>query len=319
MEQKYLIYFLVILIGFGSLGFVYSIQNTETPTVSAPPGNNQGGEGSPSNNTTVNGTILVSESSQNLVLVRNITTNNSTGNNITVNNSSVNQPTPVTGVNILQVTPSGSIPHIVEISDGISTQQYYAYCVEPTQKAQSGASLTPDGVEQSAVVLKTIKDSNPSNEDSATSAQMKIWVLVSGGSTDPSIGEGSSYANEMSSSELQSELNQAKKDIMDEYNVTEDQIGNLVKYKPVDIAGTAIISNVALSVQDSLNLNTKNAGLNNTNNTTNNTTINNTTNINVSNETNVTTETMQNTSTNQQTSNSSSGSIVYMILEFLRL
>lgn len=316
MDKKFIIFFMVFLMGFGSLGLIYAIQNTDTPTVTVPP-NNQS-EGSPGNNTTVNGTILVSESSQNLVLVRNITVNNSTGNNTTGNNSSVNQPNPVNGLTIMQVTPSGSIPHIVELSDGTSAQQYYAYCIEPTQKAQIGASLTPEGAEQSAVILKTIKNSNPSDEESATSAQMKIWVLVSGGSIDPSVGEGSSYAQEMSSSQLQSELNQAKNDIMDEYNVPEDQIATLVEYKPVDMAGTTIISNVAQSVQDSLNVNTKNIILNTTNNTTNNTTTNNTT-TNITNETNISTEPMQNNSNSETNGNTSSGNLIYMIMEFLWL
>ena len=306
MKTNYLVILVVSLMLIGSLGFVYSNPPVEIPTA-PPPGGEEGG-GSPSgNNTTVNGTILVSQSSQNLVIIRNVT--NTSGNNSSVSENPNGQV-----IKIRQVTPSGSIPHIVEVDDGTNSYQLYAYCVEPSQKAQSGASLTAEGVEGSAVILKTIKNSNPENDESATDAQMKIWVLLSGGSTDASIGEGSSYATTMSTSQLQSELDRAKNEIMDDYNVSEDQIAGLVDYKPVDVTGSTMMSNFALSVQNTLHVNPKRIKLNISNNTT----VNNTTN-NVTNQTNINVDNTQNISNSTSSGNSSTDNILQLILRLFNL
>lgn len=290
--------FLLVL---GSLGLGYSIQQTDTPTT-----NTQ--SGTPANNTTVNGTILVSESSQNLIVVTNITnkTNNTTENRGDDRTGTISR-------DWTQITKAGSIPHVVQDGSGV---QYYAYCLEPAQKAQVGADLTPLGPEKSAVILKTIKNSDPSNGESATSAQMKIWVLVTGGNTDTSTGEGASYTANMTQSEIQSGLNQAKTEIMNEYRVSEDQIGTLVEYKPMDITGSAMVTNLALQVEDTLNVNPGRFRLNVSNNTTNIT--NNTTNqTNQSNFTNETTT--QTNTTTQTTSNNSGTNMMYIILRFFNL
>jgi hypothetical protein len=315
-ETAVMVAFLLVL---GSVGLGYSIQHPETPTTYA-----QSGNETPVNNTTVNGTILVSQSSQNLIVVTNITnatgngtgnaTNNTTGN---VTNNTTNNTTGNGSVTIfldwIQITPSGSIPHVVQDSKGV---QYYAYCLEPSQKAQSGAGLASEGAEQSAVIIKTAKNSDPANDESATSAQMKIWVLVTGGNTNTNTGEGASYSANMSQSEIQSGLNQAKTDLMTEYKVSEDQLGTLVEYKPMDITGSAMVSNLALSVQDTLNIYPGRVKTNISNNTTN--TTNQT---NQTNETNITNETSTQANTsNQGTGNSNgSGNVIYIILRFFNI
>jgi hypothetical protein len=311
-DTAIIVAFLLVL---GSVGLGYSIQQPDTPTT-----NTQSGNQTPANNTTVNGTILVSQSSQNLIVVTNITnaTGNRTGNatNNTTENTTNNTTENGNGIILgdwIQITPSGSIPHIVQDSKGM---QYYAYCLEPSQKAQSGASLASEGAEQSAVIIKTIKNSDPTNDESATSAQMKIWVLVTGGNTDTSTGEGASYSANMSQSQIQSGLNQAKSDLMTDYKVSEDQLGTLVEYKPMDITGSAMVSNLALSVQDTLNIYPGRVRTNISNNTTN--TTNQT---NQTNETNITNETSaQSNTSNQNTGNTNgSGNVIYMILRFFNI
>jgi hypothetical protein len=291
MLSKPIIILLVLLTTLGSIGYVGArLVGSDSTVTTAPP---------VANNTTVNGTIVVSQTSQDLIIVRNKTGNNST-------TPSFGGGTPV---RITQVTPSGRIPHIVEVTDGTNTVQLYAYCVEPSQRAVSGSSLSSSGVEQSAVILKTAKDSDPSDTESARSAQMKIWVLESGGSTDTGQGEASAYAAGMTSTQLQGNLTQAKNEIMSDYKVTEDQIGNLADYKPVDMMGTAMVSNFAVTVQSTLKINPKKLKINITNNTT----ANNTT--NQTNQTNVT----NNTQNNNSGSNNGSTRILYMIMNILKL
>lgn len=291
MNSKPIIILLVLLMIVGTLGYVYARVTTPDQTVDTmnPPVDTA----NPPIITTNDRTVVVSNSSQNLIIV-----NNTTSNNTTV---------PVRAVRIVQVTPSGSIPHQVDISDGTNTVRVYAYCVEPSQKAVSGANLDVGGVENSAVIIKTVQDSNPTDKQSATDAQMKIWVLLSGGST--SQGEGAAYAAGMSSSQLQSNLNKAKNDIMTEYKVSEDQIDTLVDYKPVNMAGTTMVSNFAVSVQSSVGINPKRVKLNITNNTT----ANNTT--NQTNQTNIT-DTSQN---NTGSDNATTGRVLRMIISILKL
>lgn len=290
MNSKPIIILLIFLMVVGTFGYVYArvTQPEDTIDTAAPP---------VVNNTTVNRTILVSNSSQDLIIIRNAT--NTSGNNSTI---------PIRTSRITQITPSGSIPHIVEISDGTNSVRVYAYCIEPSQKAVSGANLDSGGVENSAVIIKTAQESNPSDPQSATNAQMKIWVLISGGSTNQ--GEGATYASGMSSSQLQSNLNQAKNEIMTEYKVSEDQIGNLVDYKPINAMGTTMVSNLAVTVQSSVGVNTRKVKVNLTNNTT----ANNTT--NQTNQTNVTDT--QTNNTDSQTNNTV-GRVLGLIISLLKL
>ncbi|MCE5214599.1 MAG: hypothetical protein LLF83_07770 [Methanobacterium sp.] len=289
MNSKPVIILLAFLMVIGTLGYVYArvTQPEDTIDTMNPPIDTANPPV-----VTTNRTVVVSNSSQDLIIV-----NNSTGNNSTV---------PVRPVRITQITPSGSIPHVVELSDGTNSVRVYAYCVEPTQKAVSGANLDVGGVENSAVIIKTAQDSNPSDPQSATNAQMKIWVLLSGGST--SQGEGAAYAAGMSSSELQSNLNQAKSEIMTQYHVSEDQIGDLVDYKPVNVMGTTMVSNFAVTVQSSVGVNTRKVKVNLTNNTT----ANNTT--NQTNQTNTT-----DTGTNNSQTNNTVGRVLGLIISLLKL
>ena len=113
-------------------------------------------------------------------------------------------------VDITQVTPAGSIPHHVNITnngnepinvqigdilvsnssqnlvvaqnitiDKNSSDIVYAYCIQPSKKAVPGAKLNVNGTSSNAVI-QVIEGSNPNILSNATSTQVQIFILTSG-------------------------------------------------------------------------------------------------------------------------------------------
>ena len=111
---------------------------------------------------------------------------------------------------ITQVTPAGSIPHHVNITnngkepinvqigdvlvsnssqnlviaqnitiDKNSTNTVFAYCIQPSQRAVPGVKLNVNGTSSNAVI-QVIESSNPNNLSSATNTQAQIFILTSG-------------------------------------------------------------------------------------------------------------------------------------------
>lgn len=240
MNTKPIMVLLLIFLITGSLGFVYSIDQSNRSIK----GNGSFDQGN--NTTTVNGTILVSPNSQDLIIVRN-KTNGTNSTNVTGNG------TPrIPKFN--QETPSGRIPHIVDEDDGVNSVPLYAYCIEPKQKAKICESLNSAGPEQSAVIIKTIRDSNPDDKQSAINTQFKVWILVSQGNIDISQGEASDYAADMTNEQLQSNLTQAKNDLMNQYGVSENQLAGLIDYQPIDVMGNGLMTDLVAMIKNMLNL-----------------------------------------------------------------
>jgi hypothetical protein len=111
---------------------------------------------------------------------------------------------------VTQVTPAGSIPHNVNITNNgkepinvqigdvlvsnssqnlviaqnitiekNSTNTVSAYCIQPSQRAVPGVKLNVNGTASNAVI-QVIESSNPNNLNSATNTQAQIFILTSG-------------------------------------------------------------------------------------------------------------------------------------------
>ncbi|MGB7968716.1 MAG: hypothetical protein WCF28_03960 [Methanobacterium sp.] len=111
---------------------------------------------------------------------------------------------------ITQVTPAGSIPHHVNITNNgnepinvqigdklisnssqnlviaqndtinkNSTAIISAYCIQPSQRAVPGVKLTVNGTSSNAVI-QVIDGSNPNDLNNATNTQLQIFILTSG-------------------------------------------------------------------------------------------------------------------------------------------
>ncbi len=162
-------------------------------------------------------------------------------------------------VNITQNTEAGTIPHQVIINNTDtkpvsvekgdvlvsnssqdlviaenkkiapnSSETVNAYCFEPQQKASPGAKLVPNN-QSSNMVKKVIEDSDPSNQQNATQAQLQIWTLVSGGNVDVYTGEAPAVVEKgnIYYYQLSQNLTNAKNDVMTKFNITADQIRNI--------------------------------------------------------------------------------------------
>jgi len=111
---------------------------------------------------------------------------------------------------ITQVTPAGSIPHYVNITNNgneaidvqvgdvlisnssqnlviaqndtinkNSSDIVSAYCIQPTQRAVPGVKLTVNGTSSNAII-QVIEGSNPNDLNNVTNTQVQIFILTSG-------------------------------------------------------------------------------------------------------------------------------------------
>lgn len=162
-------------------------------------------------------------------------------------------------IKVIQMTPAGTIPHEIEISNNRnstinvkkgnalastvsqdlviaedkhiapnSTETLKAYCIEPSQRAVVDTKLLPVN-NTYAGVNKVLSDSDPYNLQSAYNAQLKIWVIMSGGNLNPYTGEPVAVVNNMGITWTQFRQNiaDAKNDVMRSFNITESEIKNL--------------------------------------------------------------------------------------------
>jgi len=144
-----------------------------------------------------------------------------------------------------QETQSGSIPHqvVARFTNG-QTRTYQAYCMEPYQRAAPGTNLNNGGLAP-AVIVQTVQGSDPSNSASAYHAQLRIWVLVTGGNVDINRGEVVSMMalNGISTDQLNADLADVENEVRNDYGVSEDQIYGLTEFKVVDIFGNNLMEN----------------------------------------------------------------------------
>jgi len=109
-----------------------------------------------------------------------------------------------------------------------STANITAYCFEPGQRAYAGSKLESAG-NASDAVKEIITNSNPSDVQNATDAQLKIWTIFAGGDLNIYTGEPVALANKQNIqfSKLKEDSNTAKSEVMAEFGVTEDKIASL--------------------------------------------------------------------------------------------
>lgn len=162
-------------------------------------------------------------------------------------------------VEITQQTAAGTIPHIVAITNNGSkpvmvdkgtllkskesqdlviitdkkvspnnNDTVQAYCIEPDQKAVSGATLNPSGT-SSSQVKQIIDSSNPSDLQNATQSQLQIWIIVGKGNVDFYGGEAMAVVQNQNIKyyQLQEKLDTAKRSVMSRFNLTSAEIQNI--------------------------------------------------------------------------------------------
>lgn len=169
-------------------------------------------------------------------------------------------------VSVNQVTNAGSIPHKVNIinngSQPVNVQQgdiitspnsqdmvvaenvtippnsnqtVQTYCFEPNQKAVPGNNLTPSGDRASNQVIQIIQNSNITNIQNATSSQLQIWVLVTGGKVNIAGGEASalSEVQGLTTNQFNDEINKAQNQVTTFLNITTNQLQDLANQTKV--------------------------------------------------------------------------------------
>ena len=109
-----------------------------------------------------------------------------------------------------------------------STANITAYCFEQGQRAYAGTKLESAG-NASDAVKEIVANSNPSDVQNATDAQLKIWTIFAGGDLNIYTGEPVALANKQNIqfSKLKKDANTAKSEVMAEFGVTEDKIASL--------------------------------------------------------------------------------------------
>ncbi len=162
-------------------------------------------------------------------------------------------------VNITQITPAGSIPHQVNITnkgnepidvqigdtlisngsqnlviaqnetvDQNSSDSVSAYCIQPTQRAVPGAKLSVNGTSSNAVI-QVIEGSNPNDITNATNTQAQIFILTSG--VNFYIYSGEPYAEVLNQSITYTKYRQivvaASQSLATQFNVSVSNIGNI--------------------------------------------------------------------------------------------
>jgi hypothetical protein len=162
-------------------------------------------------------------------------------------------------IKVIQKTAAGTVPHEVEITNNgnatvnvkkgnalassvsedlviaedknigpSSTETVKAYCIEPSQRAVVNTKLLPVNNTYNGV-NKIISSSNPYDAQSAYNAQLKIWVIMSGGNLNPYTGEPVAVVEtkQISWAQFRQNLADAKNEVLKTFNITEGEIQNL--------------------------------------------------------------------------------------------
>ncbi|WP_414468968.1 ARPP-1 family domain-containing protein [Methanobacterium sp. ACI-7] len=162
-------------------------------------------------------------------------------------------------VKVVQKSAAGTVPHQVEITNNgdnsvkvnegnalastvsqdlviaedkqispNSTETVKAYCIEPSQRSVPGSKLLPTNNTYGAV-NRIISGSNAADSQSAYNAQLKIWVIMSGGNLNPYTGEPVAVVDtkQISWGQFRQDIADAKSSVMSTFNVDEGQISNL--------------------------------------------------------------------------------------------
>ena len=162
-------------------------------------------------------------------------------------------------IKVIQKTDAGTVPHEIEITNNgnttvnakkgntlvssisqdlvvaedkniasNSTETVKAYCIEPSQKAVINTKLLPVNNTYKGV-NRVISSSNPYDAQSAYNAQLKIWVIMSGGNLNPYTGEPVAVVEtkQIGWTQFRQNLADAKNEVLKTFNVNESEIQNL--------------------------------------------------------------------------------------------
>lgn len=180
--------------------------------------------------------------------------------NVSVSNGvDLNQAYGNGNTKVIQKTDAGTVPHEIEITNGgnstinvkkgnalasslsedlviaedkqiapNSTGTVKAYCIEPSQRAVADTKLLPVNNTYYGV-NRVISNSDPYNSQSAYDAQLKIWVIMSGGNLNIYTGEPVAVVENkgITWTQFRQNIASAKSDIMKSFNVTESEIKSL--------------------------------------------------------------------------------------------
>lgn len=146
-----------------------------------------------------------------------------------------------------QQTSAGTVPHQIADSNGIT---YYAFCMEPGQKAKVGESLTIADISP-GVIYDLVEKSNPDDGNNAYKTQIKIWAILTGGNIDSNSGEVSILKDEMgiSDNQFKIDINTATDELKKEYGVKDGQISLLLDYRTVNIFGYNMLENLFTGIK----------------------------------------------------------------------
>lgn len=146
-----------------------------------------------------------------------------------------------------QLTTAGTVPHQVADSNGVI---YYAFCMEPGQKAHVGEALTSADISP-AVIYDIVEKSNPDDINNAYNTQIKIWTVLTGGNIDPHSGEVSLLKDEMgiSNNQFNEDVTTATEELKREYGVKNGQISLLLDYRVVNIFGYNMLENLFTGIK----------------------------------------------------------------------
>lgn len=162
-------------------------------------------------------------------------------------------------IKVIQKTAAGTVPHEVEITNNGnktidvkkgnalsstitqdlviaeekqitpgSTETLKVYGIEPSKRAVIGTKLLPVNNTYYGV-NQVIIDSNPYDLESAYDAQLKIWIIMSGGNLNPYTGEPVAVVEtkRITWTQFRQDLADSKASILKTFNITEDKIQNL--------------------------------------------------------------------------------------------
>lgn len=162
-------------------------------------------------------------------------------------------------IKVIHKTSAGTIPHEIEVTNngnttinakkGIalassssqdliiaedkqiapnSSETVKAYCIEPSQRAVVNTKLLPINNTYNSV-NRVISNSNPYDSQSAYDAQLKIYVIKSGGNLNPYTGEPVAVVEtkKITWTQFRQNLADAKNNVMKTFNVSEGEIQNL--------------------------------------------------------------------------------------------
>ena len=146
-----------------------------------------------------------------------------------------------------QVTPAGTVPHQVADPNGVT---YYAFCMEPAQKANVGQQLDYTDTAP-AVIYDLVEKSNPDDGNNAYKTQIKIWTILTGGNINSDSGEVSLLKEEMgiSDNQFKADVNTTTEELKKEYGVKDGQISLLLDYHTVNILGYNMLENLFTGIK----------------------------------------------------------------------